>query len=153
MSHLYKILPLEKKSVVYTYIVTAESDNGDERRWVVTEYYNYGQAFRELDNPVTKFEYEEGEVVCDSAVGWGNELDDLSDIMFQFDESFDDEEQEEIKRLWDEGDGDGQWGSGWLFEGDHSWQLEDENVSILGPFKVDLVDEDSEEVVEEDIKP
>ncbi len=151
MAHLYRITPKDKKSIQYTYFISGQSENGDERKWIVTEYYNYGQTFRHLDDPVTEGEFEQEEVDGDLELGWGNELDDLAYVTIEFLTPFTDEEKEEIETFWNEGNGDGQWGLGWLIEGGSSWELVNENIAILGPFQIDLVDEDSQEVIEEDI--
>lgn len=152
MAKLYRITPLEKKSVEYFVDVYSRDDEGNVRGWSVTETYRWGQGFRELDNYVS--EHEVDHVSCDPQLGWGCELDDLCAVYFEFDDSFSEEEQEEIKAHWDESDEEGRYGTAWLYDGEHDWQIDYDSVNILGPVKIDIIDEDEYNViVEENIKP
>lgn len=154
MAKLYRITPLEKKSVEYFVDVYSKDEDGNIRAWSVTETYRWGQGFRELDNEV--WEHEANHVSCDPQVGWGCELDDLCSVWFDFDDSFSDEEKAEIEAWWDgdKQDEEGRWGTAWLYDGDHEWQIDYDSVNILGPVKIDIVDEEHyNQIVEENIQP
>jgi len=71
-----------------------------------------------------------------------------------YDDGFTEEEKAQIEALlrWETEDEDGRCGTGWIYDGDHNWEIEDEHVAILEPYKVDLVDEDAyNEVIEENV--
>lgn len=154
MTKLYRITPLEKKSVEYYVDVYEELPDGSTRGFDVTEIYRWGQGFREEGHEVYSTEVDR--VHCDTRVGWGCELDDLCGVYFNFSEGFTDTEKEEIEQRFrgELEDEDGRWGSAWLHDGEHNWQVEDECVYILGPVKIDLVDDENyNEVIEENIQP
>ena len=151
MSNLYRIRPLEKKSMEYFVDVYEQLDDGTIRGFEVTETWRWGQAFRELDDPVCTCEQDR--VHCRPEIGWGSELDDLCAVWVNFSEGFTEEEKAKIEAIlrWEEEDEDGRCGTGWLYDGDHNWQIEDDHVAVLGPVQVDLVDEATGEVIEENI--
>lgn len=140
MERLYRITPLEKKSVEYFVDVYERMPDGSVRGFEVTEIWRWGQAFRPEDEPVWKFEKDR--VHCRPEVGWGCELDDLCGVYIDFSAGFTDEEKAEIEAIlrWEQEDEDGRCGTAWLYDGDHNWEIEDDHVAILGPVKIDLVD-------------
>lgn len=141
MEKLYRITPLEKKSVEYFVDVFERRPDGTIRGFDVTEIYRWGQGFREEDNEVWAFEAAHG-VHCRPEVGWGCELDDLCSVTVNFSDGFTDQERAEIKaRCQGElQDDDGRWGTAWIYDGDHNWEIEDDHVRIVGPVRIDLVD-------------
>jgi hypothetical protein len=159
VAKLYRITPLEKKSVIAFYDVFERLADGSTRGWTVEETWRWGQGFRELDEEVWEFEADTKRmhgVHCRANVGWGCELDDLCATWFQFDDSYTEEEQQEIKDFWhgDKEDEDGRSGAAWLFDGDHNWEIEDDHIRILPPLKIDIVDEEVyNECIEENILP
>jgi hypothetical protein len=40
-----------------------------------------------------------------------------------------------------------------LYDGDHNWEIEDDHVAILGPVKIELVDEESYNEVIREVQP
>jgi hypothetical protein len=159
VAKLYRITPLEKKSVEAFYDVFQEMPDGSVRGWSVTETWRWGQGFRELDNIPMSHECDPEKMLgvhCQAGIGWGCELDDLCATWFEFDDSFTEEEQQVIKDHWhgDVEDSEGRWGAAWLFDSDHNWQVEDDHIRILPPLKIDLVDEDVyNECIEENVQP
>lgn len=139
MTKLYRIAPVDKKSITAVYDVYKIDENNNTRGFVVRELYRWGQGFRELDEPV----YQEDKwIICDSRLGWGSELDDGIAIDFEFDDSFTDEEKAEIEDHWCNGDPedpDRRMGAAWLYDFS-DWMIEDDYIEILGPFKVDIID-------------
>ena len=97
MAKLYRITPLEKKSVEYFVDVFERREDGSIRGFQVTETWRWGQAFREEDNPV--YDTEMDRVHCRPEIGWGCELDDLCAVWVEFDDEFTEEEQDEIRAL------------------------------------------------------
>lgn len=165
MNKLYRITPLEKKSVEYFVDVYEKLPDGRIRGFDVTETWRWGFGFREEDEPV----YEgEGTVYCRPDVGWGCDLDDLIAVHVNFgcwdmdgnfyEDGFTEEEKEEIEaRLrYELEDDDGRSGTGWIYDGEHNWSVEDDHVAILEPYRIDLVDADGygdSAVLEENIQP
>jgi hypothetical protein len=143
MEKLYRITPLEKKSVEYFVDVFERLPDGSIRGFDVTEVWRWGYGFREEDEPVWKFEVETNNGIhCRPEVGWGCELEDLCAVYVNFSDGFTDAEKEEIEAIlrWEREDEDGRCGTGWIYDGDHNWEIEDDHVRILGPVKIDLVD-------------
>ena len=134
MAILYRIKPSDKKSVEAYYDVYSKDEQGNIRGWSVTELYRWGQGFVEDESelPYNDDRYHS----VDPTIGWGCELEDLCAVDFEFDDSFTDEEKEEIEELWADG------GAGWLYDGEHDWEVEEDTITILGPFVVDKIDED-----------
>ena len=156
MAQLYRITPLEKKSVEYFVDVFQHLPDGTIRGFDVTEVWRWGYGFREHDEPV--YDSETDRVRCDPQVGWGCELDDLCGVYVNFSDGFTDDEKAEIESIlrWEREDEDGRCGTGWIYDGDHEWQVEEDCVYILGPVKIDLVDEDGygdSAVLESNISP
>jgi hypothetical protein len=152
MSKLFRIKPLEKKSIENIIDVYSKDKNDNIREWSVSEIYRWGQGFRDFEDPISKSEIRNG-VICNPQIGWGCELEDLSSVYFNFDDSFTDKEKTEIESRW-QGveDEEGRSGSSWLYEGDHDWLIEDDYVRIFGPVQIDIVlDEVYNSVVEENI--
>lgn len=147
MAILYRIKPRDKKSVEAFYDVFKRMPDGTIKGWNVTELYRWGQGFVENEDELP---YINDSYHCvDPTIGWGCELDDLCAVDFEFDDSFTDEEKAEIEQAWEDG------GAGWLYDGEHDWQVEEDSITILGPFVVDKIDEnvynESIEVIE--LKP
>ena len=134
MAILYRIKPADKKSVEAYYDVYSKDEQGNIRGWSVTELYRWGQGFVEDESelPFSDDRYHS----VDPTIGWGCELEDLCAVDFEFDDSFTEEEKEEIEQLWEDG------GAGWLYDGDHNWEVEEDTITILGPFVVVKIDED-----------
>lgn len=144
MAILYRIKPRDKKSVEAFYDVYRRDEDGIIRGWNVTELYRWGQGFVEDESELP---YSDDQSHCvDPTLGWGCELDDLCAVDFEFDDSFTDEEKAEIEQHWQDG------GAGWLYDGEHDWEVEEDTVTILGPFTVDKIDEDVYNVVLETVE-
>ena len=134
MAILYRIKPADKKSVEAFYDVYKKMPDGTIRGWSVTELYRWGQGFVEDESELP---FSDDRYHCvDPTIGWGCELEDLCAVDFEFDDSFTEEEKAEIEQLWEDG------GASWLYDGEHNWEVEEDTVTILGPFVVDKIDED-----------
>lgn len=156
MPNLYRIKPLEKKSIEFIVEVFEKKTDGTVRGFAVTEYWRWGQAFRPEHNPVHVDEIDY--IECDPNIGWGCELDDLVARGVEFDGDFSSEECSAIESILDGETQDDQERSGmnWLQEGDHNWQIRSEIVAIVGPVQIDLVDEDGygdSAVIEANVAP
>jgi hypothetical protein len=147
MAILYRIKPADKKSVEVFYDVYSKDEQGNIRGWSVTELYRWGQGFVENEDELP---FSDDRYHCvDPTIGWGSELEDLCAVDFEFDDSFTEEEKAEIEQQWEDG------GAGWLYDGDHNWQVEEDTITILGPFVVDKIDEDvyNESIETVELKP
>ena len=156
MEKLYRITPLEKKSVEYFVDVFERMSDGTIRGFDVTEVWRWGYGFREEDEPVWQFETDR--VHCNPQVGWGCELEDLISVYVNFSDGFTEEEKAEIEAIlrYEKEDEDGRCGTGWIYDGDHKWEVEDDHVAILGPVKIDLVDANGygdSAILEENVQP
>ena len=147
MAILYRIKPQDKKSIEAYYDVYSKDEQGNIRGWSVTELYRWGQGFVEDESelPFSDDRYHS----VDPTIGWGCELEDLCAVDFEFDDSFTEEEKEEIEQLWEDG------GAGWLYDGEHDWEVEEDTITILGPFIVDKINEDvyNESIETVELKP
>ena len=150
MNKLYRITPLEKKSIEYFVDVYETLRDGNVRGFDVTETWRWGQGWREEDNPVME---GEDTVYCNPQEGWGCELDDLCSVYVNFSDGFTEEEKADIEAILrgEREDEEGRYGTAWIYDGDHNWQVEDDHVAIIGPVRVDLCDEDGN-VIEENVK-
>jgi hypothetical protein len=156
MSILYRIKPTDKKSIEAFYDVFKRMPDGTIKGWSVKETYRWGQGFVENEDELPYSDDKSHYV--DPTIGWGCELDDLCACWFEFDDSFTDEEKAEVEKLWYEGDPNdeyGRSGAAWLYDGEHDWEVEEDSITIYGPFAVDKIDEnvynESIEVIE--LKP
>jgi hypothetical protein len=153
MAKLFRIKPVDKKSIYLVYDVYKIDTDGNPRGFIVRELYRWGQGFRELDDPV----YLDDKCIhiTDTQLGWGCDLIDECAIDFEFDDTFTDEEKAEIEGNWmngDPNDPDGRMAGAWLYDWS-DWLVEDEYVEIYGPFTVDIIDEDVyNETIEENIE-
>ncbi len=143
---VYRITPLEKKNVEIYYDIFSETDDGTIRSWSITELYRWGIGFRNEDDPVSEYERNGSDITCDPTVGSGAELDDLIWANFEFGDDFSDDEKQALENEWYDG------GAGWLYDGEHDWQVDYSSLTIHGPVKIDLVDDVTGEVYEEDVQ-
>jgi hypothetical protein len=153
---LFRITPLEKKNVEYFVDVFERLPNDTIRGFDVTEVWRWGCGFRPEDEPVWKFETDR--VHCRPEVGWGCDLDDLISVYVNFSDGFTEEEKADIEAILrgEREDDEGRWGTAWLYDGEHNWEIEDDHVAILGPVKIDLVDANGygdTAVLEENVEP
>jgi hypothetical protein len=149
MAH-YRITPLEKKSIYVVYEMYRENDDGSISWFNVEDHYRWGKGFiaedmdcnlSPADSPTQYCKAEDGEYE-------GCEFDDQVACYFEFSDDLSEEEQEQIKTLYLEGNDDGVCGAGWLFDGEHEWEEEDSYVVVLGPYKVEFCDEQGDVIRE-----
>jgi len=134
---LYRIKPVDKKSIEIFYDVYKETEDGQVVGWSVTELYRWGQGFVESEEDLPYADSKS--VFVDPSIGDGCELDDCISIDFVFDNEISQEVREHIETCWCDGDPndeDGRSNAAWLFDVS-DWQIEDESVTIYGPFEVD----------------
>ena len=132
---LYRIRPTDKKSIEQFYDVYRRNEDGSVVGWNVKELYRWGQGFVDSEDELPYL--EDKWISIDPSIGDGCELDDGISIDFDFDDELTEEEREEIERCYTEGDEDGRAYAAWLFDGDHDWEIEEESITIYGPFEVD----------------
>jgi hypothetical protein len=142
---LFRIKPLEKKSIEQILDVYESMIDGTIRGFAIRETYRWGQGFREEDNPVYDSDLNGG-LYCDPNIGDGAELDDLCSVDFEFDDQYSSDEQAEIEAQWEDG------GCSWLFDGEHNYQVEDHAIIIYGPVSIEFVDNDGQ-VITENVVP
>jgi len=141
---VYRIKPLEKKSVVYHVEMYRHNKDGSISWFNIDETYRWGQGFIEHDMDCN-LPYEDSDLAyCDPNAGWGAELDDSCACWFEYSDDIPEEEKEAIESAYHEG------GAGWLFDGEHEWQEEDTAIHVLAPFEVSLCEENGT-VIEENV--
>jgi hypothetical protein len=156
MPNLYRITPLEKKNIEFFIDVFERTPDGEIRGFDATFVYRWGQGFREIDEEVWKWEVGSNGVHCRPDIGCGCELDDLCGVYVNFSDGFTDDEKSQIEALCkgEQEDDEGRWGEGWIYDGDHNWEIEDDHIRITGPVKIDIVDQEQYNcVIEENIEP
>ena len=143
MSNLYQVVPLEKKSVIYNAEMYRKNDDDSISWFTVSTTYRFGQGFIDV---VDGLPYkDENEVRCSLGMGWGSEFDDVISCDFEFSDDLTEDEQEEIQDSYYRGF------QGWIYDGDHNWEIETDEILILAPYQVNLVDESSQKVIEENV--
>jgi hypothetical protein len=75
-----------------------------------------------------------------------------------YDDGFTEEEKAEIEAILrgETEDDQGRYGTAWIYDGEHNWEVEDDHVAILGPVRIDLVDADGygdSAILEENVEP
>jgi hypothetical protein len=142
---VYRIKPLEKKSIHYVAEMFRENADGSISWFNVEDHYRWGQGFIESDMDCNLPYEGDDTAYCNPNAGWGAELEDGVAQFFEFSDDISEEEQEEIKNAFYEG------GMGWLCDGEHDWQFEDDSIIVVGPFQVDYCEADGT-VIEENIE-
>lgn len=145
MSNLYQVVPLEKKSVIYSAEMYRKNSDDTISWFTVTTTYRSGIGYTSEDDYGAPYKGETS-VRCNIETGFGCEFDDVIRCDFEFSEDVSEEEQAEIE------DGYYSGYQSWLYEGDHDWQMETDEVEILGPYTVNLVDGESGKIIEEGIE-
>jgi hypothetical protein len=138
MAH-YRITPLEKKSIeVFIELYRQDPETG-ETQWVnISETYRWGRAFIAEDMDCNLPRRGDNQAYCRMEAGEyeGCELDDSIGAFFEFSDGISEEEQDAIREAYYEN------GMGWVYDGDHDWEIEDDYVAVYGPFKVEFCEED-----------
>lgn len=145
MPKVYRILPLEKKSISWEIEMYRHNKDGTTSWFNISDHYRWGQGFIEEDMDCNLPYEGDDDVYCKADCGWGSELEDQHSCLFEYSDDMAEEEKEAIESAYHEG------GAGWLFDGEHDWQVEDDYIMIIGPYQVDFCDEDGT-VIEENIK-
>lgn len=144
MSH-YKITPLEKKSIEVFFEIYRQHPETGETQWVnINELYRWGQAFIAEDMDCNLPRKGDKQAYCRMEAGEyeGCEFDDSISASFEFSDDITEDEQDAIKEAYYEG------GAGWVYDGDHEWEIEDDYVVVYGPFKVELCEENGNVIKE-----
>ena len=146
MARVYLIKPLEKKSIIYHVEMFRDNPDGSTSWFNIDETYRWGQGFIEEDLDCN-LPWEGDKIAyAKTDAGWGCEFDDSISVEWEFSDDINELEQQELKELYYEG------GAAWLYDGEHDWQEEDAAVHIIAPFQIDLCDEITGDVIEENIK-
>lgn len=136
MSH-YTITPQYKKSVEVVVDLIRESNNNLESI-TIRETYRWGKAFveSELDCNLPYADSSEAYGKFDAGESEDADFEDSVALDFEFSETISEEEQNQIRQLFENE------GMGWIYDGDHDWQVDDDYVIIYAPFSVQLCEED-----------
>lgn len=145
MSRVYLIKPLEKKSICWRVEMYRENADGSISWININDHYRWGQGFIEEDMDCNLPLEGDAQAHAKTDCGWGSELEDQHACWFEFSDDINDEEKEAFESLYHEG------GAGWLFDGEHDWQLEDDYLIIDAPYQVSLCEDDGT-IIEENIK-
>ena len=141
---VYKFTPLEKKSIYYSAEMYRRKDDDTVSWFNVEDHYRFGVGYISGESDHLLPSKGSAEVRCEILAGWGSELDDQVMVSFEFSDDISKGEQKKIKAAYEEG------GMGWLLDGDHNWEIEEDAIVVLAPFKIDLY-KDDETLIEENI--
>jgi hypothetical protein len=145
MSKVYLIKPLEKKSICWHVEMYRENPDGSISWFNMDDHYRWGQGFVEEDMSCNLPLEDASQAHAKTDCGWGSELEDQHACWFEYSDDMLEEEKEAIESAYHEG------GAGWLFDGEHDWQVEDDYLIIDAPFQVSLCENDGT-VIEENVK-
>lgn len=142
---LYRIVPLEKKSIKNAIEVYRQNEDESISWFNIEDHYRWGNAFVESKD---EFPFNQNQdAYCDPRVGWGVELEDHVAFFIEFSDDISQEEREEIEENYLE------YGSSWLYDGEHNWAIEDDMIVVSPPYRIDQVDpEEYGTVLKEDVK-
>ena len=145
MAKVYLIKPLHKKSICWHIEMFRENKNGSIS-WVnIEDHYRWGQGFVEEDMDCNLPYEGDVQAIARTDAGWGSELEDGVASYFEYSDDFTDDEKEAFETAYHEG------GAGWLFDGEHDWQVEDDYLTIDAPYQISLCEQDGT-VIEENVK-
>ena len=145
MSKVYRILPLEKKSISWEIEMYRENADGSISWFNISDHYRWGQGFIKEDMDCNLPWKDDKVAYCKNDCGWGSELEDQHACWFEFSDDIPEEEKEAIESAYHEG------GAAWLFDGEHDWQVEDDYLIIDAPYQISLCEDDGT-IVEENVK-
>ena len=145
MPNVYRIVPLEKKSIAWVVEMYRENSDGTISWFNLEETYRWGQGFVEEDLACNLPLEGDRVAYADPYAGWGCEFEDSISCVFEFSDDISEEERQSIQDSYSAG------GASWLYDGDHQWSEEDSRVEILAPYCVSLCEE-SGAVIQEDVK-
>jgi hypothetical protein len=139
-----RVTPLHKKSITQMIQLYNVPANEPGHKFVeVNETYRWGYGYREGDDMNWAYIWKDDSMYCDNTIGHGAELDDLCSVWFDYDGDWTDEEKEEFESKWyngDPDDPDNRTGFGWIYDYQDTWQIEDEQLIVNGPYKFDVMD-------------
>jgi hypothetical protein len=145
VAKVYLIKPLHKKSICWHIEMFRENKNGSIS-WVnIEDHYRWGQGFVEEDMDCNLPYEGDVQAIARTDAGWGSELEDGVASYFEYSDDFTDDEKEAFETAYHEG------GAGWLFDGEHDWQVEDDYLTIDAPYQISLCEQDGT-VIEENVK-
>lgn len=153
--YVHVVRPVDENSIWQVFCVQEMQDDGDTRGFIVRERYLTGHGY--LSPGETLPLASQNEVRCsishDSGAGFEVNLRSGTDNEFDFDESFSEEERRVICTGWNGENDEDCYSEGWVFEGDHSLNLDvtDAYIIVRGPFLVDRYDETSGKLVESEV--
>ena len=163
-TEIYRITPLEKKSIKNTLEVYRENEDESISWFTIDDHYRWGHGFIESKHflPSTG----EQDVYCESQVGWGAELEDQVAFFIEFSDDISEEEQKEIEKnylesgavwLYEEEQKEIEKnylesGAVWLYEEEHNWVVDHDMIIVSPPFQIDQVDpEEYGKVIKENV--
>jgi hypothetical protein len=155
MPNVFRIKPLHKKSVYATYELYRNNPDDTVSWFTVEELWRWGEGYIEEEMECNLPYRDSTTAICQSqAHGVGSEFDDSINVDFDFSDDLTEEEKEHIQDCYLNGDPNDEYergGAAWIYDGDHGWEIEDEYVTIMAPFTVDLCDSDGN-IIKENIE-
>ena len=153
-----RLKPINKKSIDHMIQLYNVPVGEPGHKFVeVKETYRWGYGYMEGDTLDWAYRFRGDEFYCDPNVGHGADLDDLCAIDFNFDGDWTEAEQADFSDRWyngDPNDDDGRSGMAWVHDYQDEWQIEDEQIIVLGPVQFDIVDKkEYNKIYIEDYKP
>jgi hypothetical protein len=135
--NIYRIRPQQKKSVVICWELHRAHNQSNS--WVkIQDHYRWGNGFVEADTVEDIIGLTPECVSCDIDIGFDIDLEDSVAVYFEYSDDITDVEQEKIEQCYYQD------GASWIYDGDHNWQLKDEELLILSPYCIDLMSRDGD---------
>jgi hypothetical protein len=144
MSH-YTISPLKINNISVFYDLYRINGDKSMDTLEITEFWQFGRGFIAEDAQNLGYSDEVTfYATIDEGENQGCDFQGSDSVYFEFSASVHIDEQEEFKHNYYHGDEDGRGGIGYIQEGLHNWQIEDIQVRIIPPVKVELCNEDGD---------
>jgi len=110
----------------------------------IREVWRFGVGFAECDDETVKSWPRQKVYKVDNISGESesSEFDDLIDVEFDFSADISQKERDKFIDTYYSGDKQGRTGAGFIYEGEHKWEIEEDSVEVFSPVQVDLCDKD-----------
>lgn len=143
MAH-YRISALGDAHVEMIFELYRAQPDGSISTLDVTEVWRHGYGFIDADLETNLGHADDSEFYARPDQGEDEACDfkDSVAVYFEFSEDIEVAEQEDFKKKYYRGDAQGRGGVGFLHEGEHGWETEDERVRFASPVRVEFCEAD-----------
>jgi hypothetical protein len=143
MSH-YRIRPMNANAISMKYELFRFNPNESISTLCITEIWRFGFGFIHEEMEIN-LDYADSDTFYakpDEGENEGCEFEGLDNVYFVFSDNVPENEREQFKQCYFEGDDDGKGGVGYIHEGEHEWEIDYQDIEIAAPVQIDFCDED-----------